>query len=77
MRSARAPLFSPTTDNDGDRGQMMPRRRRTRAQTTATAIAAERRLNDPLVAERTKPHPSEQLTATTRRRTDATRRAHP
>jgi hypothetical protein len=36
---------------------MMPKRRHTRAQNTATAVAAERRLNDTLVAERNKPPP--------------------
>jgi hypothetical protein len=36
---------------------MMPKRRHTRAQATAKAIAAERRLNDDHVAERNKPPP--------------------
>jgi len=36
---------------------MMPKRRHTRAHTTATAIAAERRLNDAHVAQRNKPPP--------------------
>jgi len=36
---------------------MMPRRRNTRAHNTARAIAAERRPNDALVAERNKPPP--------------------
>jgi len=40
-----------------DRGAMMPKRRNTRAHNTAKAIEAERRLNDPLVAERNKPPP--------------------
>jgi hypothetical protein len=44
-------------DTTGDRGPMMPRRRHTRAHNTAKAVAAERRLNDPLVAERNKPPP--------------------
>jgi hypothetical protein len=41
----------------GDRGLMMPKRRRTRAQDRAYRIDAERRLNDDLVAERNKPLP--------------------
>jgi hypothetical protein len=36
---------------------MMPRRKQTRAHNAAKAIAAERRLNDALVAERNKPPP--------------------
>ena len=36
---------------------MMPKRRNTRAHTTAKAIAAERRQIDELVAERNKPPP--------------------
>jgi hypothetical protein len=36
---------------------MMPQRRHTRAHTTAKAKAAERRLNDDLVAERNNPPP--------------------
>ena len=47
----------PTVENRDDRGQMMPRRRHTRAYPIARSIAAERRLNDPLVAERNKPPP--------------------
>jgi hypothetical protein len=47
----------PTIETTGDRGAMMPKRRHTRAHATAKAKAAERRLNDPLVAERTKPPP--------------------
>ena len=42
----------PTAEITDDRGVMMPKRRHTRAHNTATAIAAERRLNDALVAER-------------------------
>jgi hypothetical protein len=38
---------------------MMPQRRHTRAHNTAKTIAAERRLNDPLVAEHNKPHRSD------------------
>ena len=45
----------PTTA--GDRGMMMPKRRNTHAHNQARAITAERRLNDPLVAERNKPPP--------------------
>jgi hypothetical protein len=41
----------------GDRGLMMPKRRRTRAQDRAYRIDAERRLNDDLVTERNKPPP--------------------
>jgi hypothetical protein len=36
---------------------MMPQRRHTRAQNTAKAKAAERKLNDDLVAEHNKPPP--------------------
>jgi hypothetical protein len=55
-----APLLTgdpPEVDQCGDRGAMMPKRRYTRAHTTAKTIAAERRLNDDLVAERNKPAP--------------------
>ena len=41
----------------GDRGVMMPKRRRTRARDRAYRIAAERRLNDAFVAERNRPPP--------------------
>jgi hypothetical protein len=41
----------------GDRGVMMPRREHTRAHNRQQAIAAERRLNDPHVAQRNKPPP--------------------
>jgi hypothetical protein len=41
----------------GDRGVMMPRRRRTRAENIAKRIEAERKLNDDYVAERNKPPP--------------------
>jgi hypothetical protein len=47
----------PEVETRGDRGVMMPRRRNTRGHNTARAIAAERRLNDALVAERNKPPP--------------------
>ncbi len=47
----------PVIEDRGDRGVMMPKRRRTRAQNTAKAKAAERRLNDALVAEHNKPPP--------------------
>ncbi|MEO3968115.1 DUF222 domain-containing protein [Mycolicibacterium smegmatis] len=46
----------PTADPDL-RGVKMPKRRRTRAQNTARTIAAERKLNDDLVAEHNKPPP--------------------
>ena len=42
---------------EADRGAMMPKRRHTRAHTTAKAIEVERRLNDEYVAERNKPPP--------------------
>jgi hypothetical protein len=42
---------------NGDRGVMMPRRKHTRAHNRQRAIVAERRLNDPHVAERNKPPP--------------------
>ncbi len=48
------PPLVPTSDL---RGRSMPRRRHTRAQNRARAIAAERRLNDDLVAEHDKPPP--------------------
>ena len=48
---------APVAELSGERGVMMPRRRHTRAHTAAKAIAAERRLNDPYVAERNKPPP--------------------
>ena len=41
----------------GNRGAIMPQRRRTRAAETARRIRAERALNDALVAERNKPPP--------------------
>ncbi len=44
-------------ESTGDRGAMMPKRRHTRAQNRAKAITAERRLNDPFVAERNRPPP--------------------
>jgi len=47
----------PTIETTGDRGVMMPKRRHTRAHNKARAIAAERRLNDDLVAERNRPPP--------------------
>jgi len=51
--TGQPPVIEPT----GDRGAMMPQRRHTRAHNTAKAIAAERRLNDALVAEHNKPPP--------------------
>ncbi len=47
----------PEVDTSPERGVMMPKRRRTRAQNTARTKAAERRLNDALVAERNRPPP--------------------
>ena len=47
------PVVAPT----GDRGAMMPRRRRTRAENLAKRIEAERKLNDEYVAERNRPPP--------------------
>jgi hypothetical protein len=41
----------------GDRGVMMPKRRRTRAENLRRRIDAERRLNDEYVAERNKRPP--------------------
>jgi hypothetical protein len=50
------PTPEPTGDR-GERGVMMPNRRHTRANNTAKAKAAERRLNDARVAERNRPPP--------------------
>jgi len=47
----------PTSEPANKRGAMMPKRRHTRAADTAKAKAAERRLNDPHVAQRNKPPP--------------------
>jgi uncharacterized protein DUF222 len=47
----------PTVHPTGDRGAMMPQRRHTRAANTAKTIAAQRRLNDELVAEHNRPPP--------------------
>ncbi len=54
IATATAP---PTRDNDAAwaRTQMMPRRKRTRAQTREHRIKAERALNDAQLAERTRP----------------------
>jgi hypothetical protein len=41
----------------GDRGVMMPRRRRTRAENLAKRIEAECKLNDDCIAERNNPPP--------------------
>ncbi|TDY09555.1 HNH endonuclease signature motif containing protein [Mycolicibacterium litorale] len=46
-----------TADATKNRGLMMPKRRRTRAQDRRYRIDAERRLNDDFVAERNKPPP--------------------
>ena len=53
MDAANHPIVEPTDD----RGVMMPKRRHTRAHTKAKAIAAERKLNDALVAEHNIPPP--------------------
>lgn len=47
----------PRVEQTDGHGMMMPRRRPTRARSTARAIEAERRLNNALVAERNKPPP--------------------
>jgi hypothetical protein len=51
----------PITEQTGDRGVMMPKRRNTRARNKAKAITAERKLNDTYaaerIAERNKPPP--------------------
>lgn len=47
----------PTLTGTDGRGTMMPRRRQTRAVNRARTIAAERRLNDDLVAEHNRPPP--------------------
>ena len=47
----------PAVEPAGERGAMMPTRRHTRAHNTATAKAAERKLNDPHVAQRNRPPP--------------------
>jgi uncharacterized protein DUF222 len=51
------PGHEPTVEPSGDRGVMMPRRRRTRAENLAKRIEAERKLNDDHVAERNRPPP--------------------
>jgi Domain of unknown function (DUF222) len=50
------PAYQPTRDSS-DRGEMMPKRRRTRAENLARRIQAERKLNDDYIAERNKPPP--------------------
>jgi hypothetical protein len=52
-----APGQEPTVRPRGDRGLMMPKRRRTRAENLARRIEAERKLNDEHVAERNKTPP--------------------
>ena len=52
-----APGEEPKVWPRGDRGLMMPKRRRTRAQNLAKRIEAERKLNDDYIAERNKPPP--------------------
>jgi hypothetical protein len=51
------PGQEPFVEPGSDRGLMMPKRRRTRAENLARRIEAERRLNDDYVAERNKPPP--------------------
>jgi hypothetical protein len=50
-------LHLPPHTSSGDRGAMMPKRRRSRAENLARRIQAERALNDDYVAERAKPPP--------------------
>jgi Domain of unknown function (DUF222) len=52
-----APGEEPKAWPRGDRGLMMPKRRRTRAENLAKRIEAERKLNDGYIAERNKPPP--------------------
>jgi hypothetical protein len=51
------PGHEPAVEPRGERGLMMPKRRRTRAENLARRIQAERKLNDDYVAERNKPPP--------------------
>ena len=55
--TAELPRTPTPTTAVGDRGVMMPRRRRTRAAERAHRITCERALNDAHVAERNKPPP--------------------
>jgi hypothetical protein len=55
--TAELPQQSAPVAQDGNRGVMMPRRRRTRAADRARRINEERALNDAYVAERNKPPP--------------------
>jgi hypothetical protein len=52
-----APGDEPTVPPSDGRGAMMPKRRRTRAESLARRIEAERKLNDEYVAERNRPPP--------------------
>jgi hypothetical protein len=52
-----APGSEPAVESNNNRGLMMPKRKRTRAQNLARRIEAERKLNDDYVAERNKPPP--------------------
>ncbi|WP_041311166.1 HNH endonuclease signature motif containing protein [Mycobacterium sp. JS623] len=52
-----APGHEPTVNPKNNRGLMMPKRKRIRAEKLARRIDAERRLNDEYVAERNKPPP--------------------
>jgi hypothetical protein len=53
-----APGHEPRVWPSDDRGVMMPKRRRTRAENRGRRIEAERRLNDDYIAERDRPPPS-------------------
>jgi hypothetical protein len=55
--TAELPQTPTPTTAVGDRGVMMPQRRRTRAAELAHRIRCERALNDAHVAERNKPPP--------------------
>jgi hypothetical protein len=55
--TATAPIDPIADGTSADRGVMMPRRRRTRAQDRHYRIEVERRRNDEFVAERNKPPP--------------------
>jgi len=52
-----APIATPTVAPPTATGLTMPRRTHTREQQRQHSIEAERRLNDPYIAERNKPPP--------------------
>lgn len=52
-----APGHEPTVESTNNRGLMMPKRKRTRAQNLSRRIDAERKLNNEYVAERNRPPP--------------------